>query len=89
MYTFLKSEGEHRTASVWDHNAAEQVMKQSVPVRVSRLGQLPDTWGIRGAMLLSGTRIVPTDEDGNARLGNGKILRFVPELGLIMKEGEL
>lgn len=89
LYTFLKSEGEHRTASVWDHNAAEQVMKQSVPVRVSRLGQLPDTWGIRGAMLLSGTRIVPTDENGNARLGNGNILRFDPELGLIIKEGEL
>ena len=89
LHPFMKAEGEYRTASVWDHTAAERVMKQSVSVRVSRLGLLPAAWGIRGTMLLSGTRIVPTNEKGNARLSNGKILRFDPELGLIIKEGEL
>ena len=89
LQPFMKARGECRVASVWDRNIAEQVMRQSVSVRISSLGRLPDDWSIKGAMLLSGIRIVSTDEKGQAHLENGKILRFDPELGLIIKEGEL
>ena len=89
LQPFVKKQGEYKVASVWDREVAEQVMRQSVSVRISRLGKLPDAWSIKGAMLLSGIRIVPTDEKGQAHLENGKILCFDPELGLIIKEGEL
>ena len=89
LQPFMKARGECRVASVWDRNIAEQVMRQSVSVRISSLGRLPDDWSIKGAMLLSGIRIVSTDEKGQAHLENGIILRFDPELGLIIKEGEL
>lgn len=89
LQPFVKTQGEYKVASVWDREVAEQVMRRSVSVKISRLGKLPDAWSIKGAMLLSGIRIVPTDEKGQAHLENGKILCFDPELGLIIKEGEL
>ena len=89
LQPFLNVKNGQTAAAVWDRGIAERVMKQSVSVRISRLGKLSNFWDIKGAMLLSGIRIVPTDEYGEARLDNGMILRFDPELGLIIKEGEL
>ena len=87
---FMKTKNGQKLACVWDRELAERVMKQSVSVRIGRLGMIEsDFWDIKGAILLAGTRIVPTDEKGEARLNNGKTLRFDQELGLIIKEGEL
>ena len=86
---FLKTKNGRTLACVWDRDFAERVMKRSVSVRIGRLGKLSVLSDIKGDMLLSGTRILPTDRNGEACLSNGKILRFDQELGLIIKEGEL
>ena len=87
---FLKTKDGRKIAAVWDRGIAERVMKQSVSVRISRLGVMQsDYWDINGAILLAGTKIFPTDEQGEARLKNGRVLCFDPELGLLIKEGEL
>lgn len=86
---FLKKKDEMILAAVWNKKVAESVMKQSVSVRASRLGELSGLSYIKGDILLAGTRIFRSDETGSCRLENGKILQFDPQLGLIIKEGEL
>lgn len=90
LQPFLKTSEGRMIAAVWDRSIAERVMKQSVSVRISRLGAIESNfWDIKGAILLIGTRILPTDERGEARLKNGRVLCFDEKLGLLIKEGEL
>lgn len=87
---FIKTENGHTVAAVWDRTVAERVMRQSLSVRISRLGgKQSGLSDIKGTILLSGTRIIPADENRTAHLENGRIVSFDPELGLIIKEGEL
>ena len=86
---FLKKKGTKTFASVWDKKVAELVMKQSVSVRASRLGDLSELSDIKGDILLTGTRILCADDMGCCHLGNGKSLQFDPKLGLMIREGEL
>ena len=86
---FLKKKDTMTLASVWDKKVAEIVMKQSVSVRVSRLGNLSGLSDIKGDMLLTGTRIFCADDTGYCHLGNGKVLQFDPKLGFMIREGEL
>ena len=86
---FLRTKGRTTVAAVWDKRVAESVMKQSLSVRFSRLGDLSGFLDIKGDMLLSGMRIFCTDETGCCNLGNGKILQYDSKLGLIIREGEL
>ena len=74
LQPFLKTKNGQTLACVKERTVAERVMKQSLSVRISKLGKLSDFWDIKGAILLSGTTIIPTNEAGEAQLGNGKIL---------------
>ena len=64
------------------------VMKKSVSVRTSRLGDCGDEPEfIFGDGLLSGLRIYPS-ENGVCYLRNGKVIRFDAKLGLLIEDGE-
>lgn len=92
LQPFLKTEDGRKTAAVWDRNIAEMVMKRSVSARISTLRERnskSDYDGVNGAMLLAGTKILQTDDCGEAHLKNGRVLRFDAELGLQIREGEL
>ena len=85
---FVHTKNGQQIASVRDHIVAETVMRQSVSVRISRLGNIKSgLLDIKGDSLLAGTRIFPT-ENGYCRLPNGKNLHYDPELGLLIEEGE-
>ena len=85
---FLRTENGRRVAAVGDRELAEDVMRWSVSVRISRLGgDLSGFSDIYGAKLLTGLRILPT-EDGCCRTAKGKTIRFDPELGLLIEDGE-
>ena len=85
---FIQTRNGQRIASVWDRRVAEQVMKRSVSVRLSRLGSdLSGLSDIKGSMLLSGLRILPV-ENGVYRTNESRTICFDPELGLIIEEGE-
>ena len=85
---FIHIKNGRPTASVWRHDLAEAVMRQTVSVRISRLGSSKSGLSdIKCDNLLAGTRIFPI-KDGSCRLPNGKCLRLDPELGLLIEEGE-
>lgn len=85
---FIHVKNGQPTASVWRHDLAEAVMRQTVSVRISRLGSSKSGLSdIKCDNLLAGTRIFPS-ESGSCRLPNGKCLRLDPELGLLIEEGE-
>lgn len=86
---FLRTENGRRIAAVGDRKLAEDVMRLSVSVRIARIGGNPSGFSdIYGAKLLTGLRILPT-EDGCYRTDNGKTIRFDPELGLLIEDGEV
>ena len=86
---FFKTVNGKQIAAVSDRRMAERVMRQSVSVAIRRLGGLQSVQSdICGAKLLSGLRILPT-EDGVFRTKDGKSISFDPVLGLLIKEGEL
>ena len=85
---FLKETNIGKTAAVWDKRAAEEVLKQSVSVRVSRIGGTKSVLSdIKGDILLSGLIILPLQE-GVYRSADGKIIQFDPELGLLIEDGK-
>lgn len=89
LQPYIKEKNGERIAAVWDRKTAERIIKQSVSVRISRIGsEKSGLLDIKGDILLSGMRIFPAI-DGSCRMENGKILRFDPELGLLIEEGEL
>ena len=85
---FIREKNGQQVAAVWKHDVAETVMRQSVSVRISRLGcSKSGLLYIKGDSLLAGTWIFPV-EDGACRLSNGKTLRYDSDLGLLIEEGE-
>ena len=85
---YIREKNGQQVAAVWKHDVAETVMRQSVSVRISRLGCSKSGLSyIKGDSLLAGTWIFPV-EDGACRLPNGKILRFDSDLGFLIEEGE-
>lgn len=84
---FVLDKGGIRIAAVRNREVAERVMKRSLSVRASRLGNLSGLSDIKGDMLLSGTRILPLRE-GRCPLPGGKTLRLDEKLGLLIEEGD-
>ena len=85
---FLDRKDGERRVRIRNRTLAEMVMKKSVSVRTSRLGdpgEAPEH--IRGDGLLSGVRIYPA-RGSVCRLENGKVIRFDEELGLLIEDGE-
>jgi CRISPR-associated endonuclease/helicase Cas3 len=77
-----------RVAEANGQKAAKWVMKNSLSVSVRRLGQNEsDNLYIKGDKLITGVRIY-LSENEVCRLGNGKILRVDPQLGLLIEDGE-
>lgn len=86
---FLHTQNGKIVADVRQKSIAEMVMRQTVSVRISRLGkELSNLWYIYGDKLLSGLWIMPL-EDGKHCLENGKLIQMDQELGLLIKEGEV
>ncbi len=83
----IRDKGGNPSAAVGSREVAEQVMKRSLSVRVSRLGSLSGLSDIKGDMLISGVRILPLS-NGRCLLPNGKTLLLDRELGLLIKDGE-
>lgn len=84
----LFTKGKKRYIKVRNRELAEMVMKKSVSVRTSRLGDCGDEPEfIYGDGLLSGLRIYPS-ENAVCRLNNGKVIYFDRNLGLIIEDGE-
>lgn len=85
---YIREQNGQQVAAVWKHDVAETVMRQSVSVRISRLGCSKSGLSyIKGDSLLAGTWIFPV-EDGACRLPNGKTLRYDSDLGFLIEEGE-
>ena len=84
----LFTKGKKRYIKVRNRELAEMVMKKSVSVRTSRLGDCGDEPEfIYGDGLLSGLRIYPS-ENAVCRLNNGKVIYFDRNMGLIIEDGE-
>ena len=77
-----------RIAEAKGQKAAKWIMKNSLSVRIRRLGSKEENRTyISGDKLIAGVRIYPTD-DGVCRLENGKLLRVDPQLGFLIEDGE-
>ena len=85
---YIREKNGQLVAAVWKHDVAETVMRQSVSVRISRLGSSKSGLSyIKGDSLLAGTWIFPAENE-SCRLPNGKTLRFDSDLGFLIEEGE-
>ncbi len=84
---FIRVKDGKPSAAVGSRAVAEQVMKRSLSVRVSRLGSLSGLSDIKGDRLISGVRILPLN-NGRCPLPNGKTLLLDRELGLLIEDGE-
>ena len=86
---FLKTVNGATRAAVWNKELAEQIMLRSVAVADRRLGKaLPPASCVYGDKLLAGILIIRLD-GGSAPLGDGKRIWDDPELGVLIKEGEV
>ena len=86
---FLKERKDGIFVEIWQNDLAKEILLQSVSVKKSRLRPAKtDKSYIKGDKLLSGVWIVRIT-DGICRLENGLMIRNDPELGLIIKEGEI
>ena len=85
---FLKRMNGMECAAVWDKEVAEMVLKNSVSVRISRLGGISSVeQGIKGTMLLSGVWIFYEEEGGGCTIGDVTVY-FDNELGLLIEKGK-
>lgn len=89
LQPMLRVKNGEKYAEVWEKQTAEMVMMQSVSVRLSLFQrEMSHLSYIKGGKLLSGTRIIQV-QNGCCPLENGKKLCVDPELGFLIKEGEL
>lgn len=84
----VQKEGK-RFAPVTDRKLAQEVLSRSVSVREKRIkGKIPVLLDIMGDKLLAGVEILPA-VNGVYQDHAGMEIRFDPELGVIIKEGEI
>lgn len=77
-----------RFASITNRKLAQEVLSQSVSVSEKRIkGKISDLSDIKGDKLLAGVEILPAAE-GVYRDPSGMEIRFDPELGVMIKDGE-
>ena len=89
LIPFISDKNGVRYAEIRKKAIAEMVMRRSVTISNSRFQrEMVGYHDLQGDILLNGTKIIRV-EDGKKELPNGKTLYNDPELGVIIKEGEI